>query len=126
MPYLTQKYATAGMERCTGETGKQLARRLRAGPGINGMFPNRGPLAKCRELSESAWLYFPHIELVFLFYAFDGTVAAQVSGVSNFDCPEVFYPSIIALVSYPTPSLAESRRSYAGKHATLPSKLPSR
>lgn len=99
LPY-SQKYVTAGLDKCRGEPEEELAKRLKRVPDIDGMFSSRGPLAKCREISRSVWLYFPHIELAFLFFAFDGTVAAQVSALDNSDCPSVFIPSILALVSY--------------------------
>lgn len=99
LPY-AQTYVTAGLDKCHGETEKDLAERLKNVPDIDGMFPRHGPLAKCREISRSVWLYFPHIELAFLFFAFDGTVAAQVSALNNSDCPSVFVPSVLVLVSY--------------------------
>lgn len=56
------------------------------------------PVATCREHSRSAWLHFPHIELVFLFFAFQGAVASQASVLRNSRCPEVFYTAVAALV----------------------------
>ncbi|CAM9523853.1 unnamed protein product [Ectocarpus sp. 6 AP-2014] len=59
------------------------------------------PVATCREHSTSAWLHFPHVELVFLFFAFEGAVASFASAIRNSECPEVFYTAIAAMVLYP-------------------------
>ena len=99
----TQKYATAGVAQCRarGETVEQLAGRLKDGPGISRMYLNRGAVVKCRELSRSVWLYFPYIELVFLFYAFNGAVAAQMSALNHPGCSGVLIPSTVIFVSPP-------------------------
>lgn len=57
------------------------------------------PVATCREYSTSAWLHFPHIELVVLFFAFEGAVASFASAMRHSECPEVFYTALAALVS---------------------------
>ena len=57
-----------------------------------------GPVATCREHSTSAWLHFPHVELVILFFAFEGAVASFASAMRNPECPEVFYTALAALV----------------------------
>lgn len=60
------------------------------------------PVATCREHSRSAWLHFPHVELMFLFFAFQGAVASQVSVLRDSGCPEVFYTAVAALVRFCT------------------------
>lgn len=57
------------------------------------------PVATCREHSTSAWLHFPHVELVVLFYAFEGAVASFASAMRHAECPEVFYTAMGAFVS---------------------------
>ncbi|CAM9789606.1 unnamed protein product [Ectocarpus fasciculatus] len=74
--------------------------------GGRGLVPMRSenrlsPVATCREHSTSAWLHFPHVELVFLFFAFEGAVASFASAVRNSECPEIFYTAIAAMVLYP-------------------------
>lgn len=56
-------------------------------------------VAECRGKSESAWLHFPHVELLFLYFAFEGAVIAELSVLQNSDCPAVFYTTVAALVS---------------------------
>lgn len=51
------------------------------------------------------WLHFPHLELLFLFWAFEGAVAAQVSALKNAECPWVFWLALAALVSLVVPLL---------------------
>lgn len=57
------------------------------------------PVATCRQHSASAWLHFPHVELVVLFFAFEGAVASFASAMRHSECPEVFYTALTALVS---------------------------
>lgn len=64
------------------------------------------PVATCREHSQSAWLHFPHVELVFLFFAFEGAVASQASVLRQAKCPEVFFTAVGALVSYVSCSMS--------------------
>ncbi|CAN0007882.1 unnamed protein product [Ectocarpus fasciculatus] len=59
------------------------------------------PVAECREHSRSAWLHFPHVELVFLFFAYEGAVASQVSALREAGCPPVMIAAGLALVFYP-------------------------
>ncbi|CAM9193318.1 unnamed protein product, partial [Ectocarpus sp. 13 AM-2016] len=59
------------------------------------------PVAECREHSRSAWLHFPHVELVFLFFAYEGAVAAQVSALREVGCPPAMIAAGLALVFYP-------------------------
>ena len=59
---------------------------------------NMNKIAECRERSQSAWLHFPHVELVFLLFAFEGAVAAQVAAVRENASPVVFVLAIAALV----------------------------
>lgn len=57
------------------------------------------PVAECRDRSRSAWLHFPHMELVFLFFAFEGVVASQASALRNARCPGMFFTAMVVLVS---------------------------
>lgn len=56
-------------------------------------------ISECRDHSASSWLHFPHIELVFLFFAFEGAVAAEVSALRGSTCPWVIFMAVTALVS---------------------------
>ncbi len=56
------------------------------------------PILACRRRSRSMWLHFPHLELLFLFWAFEGAVTAQVSALTNAGCPRVFWLALAALV----------------------------
>lgn len=56
------------------------------------------PILACRRRSRSMWLHFPHLELLFLFWAFEGAVAAQVSALKNAECAHVFWLALAALV----------------------------
>ena len=56
------------------------------------------PVAKCRERSKSIWIHFPHVELVFLLYGVQGSLAAQLAVLRHGD-GVVFYVGAIALVS---------------------------
>ena len=58
----------------------------------------RDPIVECRDKSTSAWLHFPHVELVFLLFAFEGFVAAQVSAARNAECLPVFITASTVLV----------------------------
>lgn len=58
-----------------------------------------GPIADCRAKSSSAWLHFPHVELVFLFFAFEGAMASQASAIKHAECVTTFYLGLLALVS---------------------------
>lgn len=57
------------------------------------------PVAECRKHSRSAWLHFPHVELVVLFFAFEGAVASQVSALREGGCSPVMTVAAVALVS---------------------------
>lgn len=57
------------------------------------------PVAACREHSTSVWLHFPHVELVVLFFAFEGAVASFASAMRHAECPEIFYTALAATVS---------------------------
>lgn len=63
------------------------------------------PVATCREHSTSAWLHFPHVELVVLFFAFEGAVASFASAMRHSECPEIFYTALAALVSGTVPCI---------------------
>jgi len=56
------------------------------------------PILACRRRSRSMWLHFPHLELLFLFWAFEGAVTAQISALANAGCPRVFWLALAALV----------------------------
>ena len=56
------------------------------------------PVATCREKSTSVWLHFPHVELVVLFFAFEGAVASFASAMRHSECPEIFYTALAAMV----------------------------
>lgn len=56
------------------------------------------PIEHCREKSRSAWLHFPHVELVFLFFAFEGAVASQVAAIQEAACPQIIIAALLALV----------------------------
>ena len=76
--------------------------------GVRGLVRVRGkrrlnPVAACREQSTSVWLHFPHVELVLLFFAFEGAVASFASAVRHSECPEMFYTALGALVSASVP-----------------------
>lgn len=58
----------------------------------------QNPILTCRRRSRSIWLHFPHLELLFLFWAFEGAVAAQVSAIRTAECPWVFWLALAALV----------------------------
>eukprot|EP00903_Cladosiphon_okamuranus_P012576 g11773.t1 len=58
------------------------------------------PVAKCREHSASIWIHFPHVELVFVLYAVQGSLAAQVQVLRHGD-GAIFYVAAIGLVFYP-------------------------
>lgn len=62
----------------------------------------RALLAECRDRPRSAWLYFPHVELLFLLFAFEGAVASQVAALRDGGCPWVTYTACSALVSATT------------------------
>lgn len=61
----------------------------------------RDELMECRDKSKSVWLHFPHLELVFLFFAFQGAVTSQLQALrySGFSCPSVFFTALTFLVS---------------------------
>lgn len=61
---------------------------------------NMNKIAECREKSRSAWLHFPHVELVFLLFAFEGAVAAQVSAIRESTSKVVLCLAIISLVRF--------------------------
>ena len=73
---------------------------IKAGGG--GLLPTSGrvgPIAEFRNRSSSAWLHFPHFELLFLFFAFEGVVTAAASILQYPGCSYAFYPALAALVS---------------------------
>lgn len=62
----------------------------------------RAMLADCRYRSRSVWLYFPHIELLFLLFAFEGAIASQLATMRGGGCPWVFYLACTSLVRHTT------------------------
>ena len=56
-------------------------------------------IAECREKSQSLWLHFPHVELMYLLFAFEGAVAAQVSAIWEDSTLLVLILATLALVS---------------------------
>ncbi|CAM9210891.1 unnamed protein product [Scytosiphon promiscuus] len=60
-----------------------------------------GPVETCREQSRSAWLHFPHVELVFLLFAFEGAVASQAAAIQRASCPGIAAAAGVALLLYP-------------------------
>ncbi|CAN0278175.1 unnamed protein product [Ascophyllum nodosum] len=59
------------------------------------------PIVKCRDRSPSLWLHFPHVELGFLIFAFEGFIAAQVFGVRQTGCLPVSITAAIVLALCP-------------------------
>ena len=58
------------------------------------------PLTVCRDKSHSIWLHYPHVELLVLFFAFEGAVSSQVSVIKvASNCDEFLYPALLTLVS---------------------------
>lgn len=55
-------------------------------------------IAECRDMSKSVWLHFPHVELLFLLFALQGTVAAQVAAVRNVESMPLTKVASVALV----------------------------
>lgn len=56
------------------------------------------PVIDCRDSNASAWFYFPHVELLFLLFAFEGFVAAQVYGIQQSGCLPVQIVAAVVLV----------------------------
>eukprot|EP00903_Cladosiphon_okamuranus_P005921 g5852.t1 len=76
---------------------------------------NMDKIAECREKSKSAWLHFPHIELIFLLFAFEGTVAAQVAAIREHASPAVFILAMSTLVLYPVLMVVMVSRTFSSK-----------
>lgn len=59
-------------------------------------------IEECRRRSKSAWLHFPHIELLFLLFAFEGAVGSQAAALRRSldasEPPWVVFAAIGALV----------------------------
>ncbi|CAM9909350.1 unnamed protein product [Ectocarpus fasciculatus] len=58
-------------------------------------------IAECREKSQSLWLHFPHVELMYLLFAFEGAVAAQVSAIWEDSTLLVLILASLALMTFP-------------------------
>lgn len=76
------------------------------------------PIEHCRDKSRSAWLHFPHVELVFLFFAFEGAVASQVEAIQEATCPAVFFTALFSLVSSSKNAEILLRRQIARRDAS--------
>lgn len=63
------------------------------------------PVAACRERFATAWVHFPHVQLVFLYLAFGGAVASQAAAARSANCPAISVTAVVALVRSTTPSL---------------------
>lgn len=59
-------------------------------------------LNECRDKSKSVWLHFPHLELVFLFFGFQGAVMSEAKVIrhAGLNCPSVFYTALLGLVRH--------------------------
>lgn len=79
----------ADAEEGTAEAARRREKRLRL-----------TEIAECRTKSDSAWLHFPHVELVFLFFAFEGAVVAQLSAIRENASPAVLCLAIAAFVRF--------------------------
>eukprot|EP00903_Cladosiphon_okamuranus_P018718 g17231.t1 len=71
-----------------------------------------GEISQCREISQSPWLHFPHLELVFLIFAFEGAVTSQVSALKDTNSSKVFYVAAVTLVLYPMLMLTMTARTH--------------
>ncbi|CAN0101373.1 unnamed protein product, partial [Scytosiphon promiscuus] len=76
---------------------------------------NMKKIAECREKSQSAWLHFPHVELVFLIFAFEGAVVAQVSAIRENDSLVVLCLAIASLLLFPVLMTAMVTRTFFSK-----------
>eukprot|EP00903_Cladosiphon_okamuranus_P017681 g16281.t1 len=84
----------------------------------SGSWMNVKKVVECREKSQSAWLHFPHVELVFLLFAFEGAVAAQVSALVGDTSPGVFALALTCLILYPVLMIVMVSRTFASKVRT--------
>lgn len=80
---------------------KAHLRQTRAIPEAGGK-SHLGPVAICRDMSQSMWLCFPNVELKFLFYTFEGAVVSYVVAVTEAGCPGMTAIAASALVSNST------------------------
>ncbi|CAM9210583.1 unnamed protein product, partial [Scytosiphon promiscuus] len=76
---------------------------------------NMKKIAECRERSQSAWLHFPHVELVFLLFAFEGALASQVSAVRENASPLVISLAAGSLLLFPVLMLVMVARTLLTK-----------
>eukprot|EP00903_Cladosiphon_okamuranus_P017880 g16453.t1 len=99
-----------GLRRRRGKNRSSMAEAGRPGqtsivvkptPDGEGDGDDNHPILACRRRSRSMWLHFPHVELLFLFWAFEGAVAAQVSALNKAECPRVFWLALAALLLFP-------------------------
>lgn len=58
------------------------------------------PVGECRRQSKSAWLHFPHIERLFLLFAFEGVIASETSAIrQSFDTGEPSWVCFVAIAA---------------------------
>ena len=82
-------------------------------------------LVECRDKSSSVWLHFPHLELVFLFFAFQGAVTteARVIRHAGLNCPSVFFVAIAYLVRNQATTKIFSPLRILGKENSMSKKV---
>lgn len=89
-----------GLGRSTAASGISMSRRGSGVSNVSSICDVRTPIAECRDKSKSAWLHFPHFELVFLFFAYEGAVASQAYAIRHvgLDCPSMVCTAVAVLV----------------------------
>lgn len=68
-------------------------------------------IASHRDRSQSIWLYFPHVELVFLLYSVQGSLTTQLTVLRDGD-GAMFYTAAIVLVSITALQRRQSAKTY--------------
>ncbi|CAM9590962.1 unnamed protein product, partial [Ectocarpus sp. 13 AM-2016] len=71
-----------------------------------------GQVSECRELSQSPWLHYPHLELIFLFFAFEGAVTSQMAALRSANSSIILYAAVATLVLYPLLMVAMVARTH--------------
>lgn len=82
-----------------GEYGDQEKGAQEGGQVITRSESHMNLVSDCRDRSQAAWLHFPHIELLFLVFAFEGAVASEVAALRDSRCPWVTIAAATTLVS---------------------------
>ncbi|CAB1104649.1 unnamed protein product [Ectocarpus sp. CCAP 1310/34] len=90
------------LESNEGEGGRTNARQRKS----------MGRVLECRQLSQSPWLHYPHLELIFLFFAFEGAVTSQVSALRSTSSSKLYYAALVTLVLYPVLMFAMVARTH--------------